>query len=163
MPDHMTPEQRHRCMSRIRGKDTKPEMLVRRWLWSQGYRYRLHVKSLPGRPDVVLRKLRTVIFVNGCFWHGHESCRGFRLPETNEEFWRSKIDANRRRDARNATLLRRMGWHVFTVWECQLTSDSRRHTLLSLSRRLSALLLASCARPTRYSLPDDETACAAEP
>ena len=82
MPDTMTPEQRHRCMAAIRGKDTRPEMVVRRWLWAQGYRYRLHVRRLPGTPDIVLHRYHTVINVNGCFWHGHEGCPHFTLPKT---------------------------------------------------------------------------------
>ena len=139
----MTPEQRHRCMSRIRSKNTKPEMLVRRWMWKQGFRYRLHVRALPGSPDIVLRRLRVVIFVNGCFWHGHERCAAFRLPASHQDFWQQKIDNNRRRDARNAAWLRRMGWHVFTVWECQLTPNRKQRTLLGLSQRLSAITLAA--------------------
>lgn len=143
MSDTMTPEQRHRCMSRIRSKNTKPELIVRRWLWRQGFRYRLHVGALPGSPDIVLQRLQVVIFVNGCFWHGHERCATFRLPASNQEFWRQKIDNNRQRDARNAAWLRRMGWHVFTVWECQLTPARRQRTLLGLSQRLSTLTLAA--------------------
>lgn len=96
--DKMTPEQRHHCMSSIRSKNTKPEMVVRRYLFSRGFRFRVNVKRLPGTPDIVLRKYRTVIFVNGCFWHGHEGCKYFVLPKSNVEFWKDKIERNRRRD-----------------------------------------------------------------
>ena len=88
----MTPEQRHRCMAAIKGKDTKPELIVRKYLFSRGLRFRIQVRKLPGRPDIVLRKYRTVIFVDGCFWHGHEGCRYFRLPKSNVDFWRAKIE-----------------------------------------------------------------------
>ena len=126
----MTPEQRHRCMSRIKGRDTKPELVVRRWLWRQGFRYRLYVKSLPGHPDIVMRKWMTVILVNGCFWHGHECNK--RRPTTNAQFWREKIDRNRERDKRNQELLQAAGWHVIVVWECQLTPKRRHDTLREL-------------------------------
>ena len=135
----MTPEQRHRCMSRIRARDTKPELVVRRWLWHQGFRYRLYVKSLPGRPDIVMRKWRTVIFVNGCFWHGHD-CQQ-RQPVTNARFWREKIDRNRRRDARNQELLQAAGWNVIVVWECQLSPKRRLTTLRELDVVLSRIVL----------------------
>ena len=98
MTDIMTREQRSRCMSAIRGKDTKPEMTVRKYLFSRGLRFRLQVKKLPGRPDIVLPKYRTVIFVDGCFWHGHEGCRYYRLPKSNVEFWQNKISRNIERD-----------------------------------------------------------------
>ena len=103
----MTPEQRHRCMSRIKGRDTKPELVVRRWLWHQGFRYRLYVKSLPGRPDIVMRKWKTAIFVNGCFWHGHDCNK--RKPSTNAQFWQDKINRNRERDASNQAKLQAAG------------------------------------------------------
>ena len=96
--DTMSPQQRHKNMAAIRSADTKPEMTVRRWLHSRGFRYRLNHPRLPGHPDIVLRKYRTCIFVNGCFWHGHEGCRYFRLPKTNIDFWRTKIERNRERD-----------------------------------------------------------------
>ena len=144
MADKMTPEQRHRCMSRIRGRDTKPELVVRRWLWHQGFRYRLYVKSLPGRPDIVMRKWRTAIFVNGCFWHGHE-CQRHR-PATNAQFWQEKITRNRERDERNQTALRAAGWHVIVVWECQLTAKHRQETLRELDLALSRIVLEQNAR-----------------
>lgn len=141
MTDKMTPEQRHRCMSRIKGKNTKPEMIVRRWLWHQGYRYRLNVDSLPGRPDIVLTKFSTVIFVNGCFWHAHDDCDKYRLPSTNVDFWTAKFHRNKARDLRNYHLLHEMGWYVLVVWECQLSRDQRQDTLMALSRRLSQIYM----------------------
>ena len=95
-------------------------MVVRRYLFSRGFRFRVNVKRLPGTPDIVLRKYRTVIFVNGCFWHGHEGCKYFVLPKSNVEFWKDKIERNRRRDLKERIQLRYMGWHVMQVWECQL-------------------------------------------
>lgn len=107
-------------MSRIRGKDTGPEMVVRRELFARGFRYRLHAKDLPGRPDIVLPKFGAVVIVDGCFWHGHRRCKVFRLPKTRVAFWKAKIDQNRMRDAKNRKLLRQSGWLVIRVWECQL-------------------------------------------
>jgi len=101
MADRMTPEQRHRCMSAIRGKDTKPEMMVRRYLFAKGLRYRVNNRKLPGTPDIVLKKYKTVVFIDGCFWHGHEGCRYYKLPKTNEYFWRHKIAMNMARDFAN--------------------------------------------------------------
>ena len=123
MADHLTPAQRHNCMSRIRSKATKPEMEVRRWLWAHGYRYRLNVKSVPGKPDIVMRKYRTAIFVNGCFWHGHEGCSQFVMPKSNTDFWRTKIESNRKRDQQNYDILIRNGWQVLVIWQCQRTRD----------------------------------------
>ena len=163
MADTMTPEQRHRCMSRIRSKNTKPEMTVRRWLWKQGYRYRLNVKQLPGRPDIVLTKYNTVIFVNGCFWHAHENCDKYRVPLSNSDFWTAKFKRNRERDERNYHILHKMGWHVLVVWECQLAEKNRRDTLLALSRRLSEIFL-DLHHVNRYpSFDDNEVSIAAEP
>ena len=100
MSDTMTPAQRHRCMSLIRSKDTKPEIKVRKWLWFHGYRYRLCAKGVPGKPDIVMRRYRTAIFVNGCFWHGHEGCGKFKMPQSNVEFWEAKIKRNHRAQRR---------------------------------------------------------------
>lgn len=141
MTDKMTPQQRHRCMSRIKSIDTKPEMIVRRWIWKGGFRYRVHVKSLPGTPDIVIRKLKTVIFVNGCFWHGHIAGECFRPSKSNVEFWATKIQRNRDRDIRNYEILKSQGWNVLIVWECQLTKKRRQDTLKALSLRLSRILL----------------------
>ena len=155
MVDRMTQEQRHKCMSRIRGRDTKPELVVRRWLWRQGYRYRLYVKALPGRPDIVMRKWRTVIFVNGCFWHGHE-CQKHQ-PATNARFWQEKIARNRQRDERNMALLQAAGWNVIVIWECQLMSKRRQTTLRELDVALSRIVLdRTTPKPRPYKQPDDE-------
>lgn len=154
MADKMTPEQRHRCMSRIRGRDTKPEMVVRRWLWRQGYRYRLYVKALPGRPDIVMRKWQTVIFVNGCFWHGHD-CQKHR-PATNAQFWQEKITRNRERDAQNQMLLQAAGWNVIVVWECQLSPKRRQETLRDLDVALSRIVLERTSRGKGYATPQEE-------
>ena len=126
MADVLSPDQRHRCMSHIRSKDTKPELKVRKWLWGHGYRYRLNVKSVPGKPDIVMRPYRTAIFVNGCFWHGHENCRKARIPKSNIGFWEAKIKRNRERDERVTAELESMGWRVIVVWECEIDRKSYR-------------------------------------
>lgn len=120
MADRMTSEQRHRCMASIRSKDTKPEILVRRYLFARGLRYRIHVNRLPGSPDIVFRKYKTVVFVDGCFWHGHEGCRHYVLPKSNTEFWQAKVDRNRARDRRDDEALEKLGWRVIRFWECGL-------------------------------------------
>ena len=141
MPDILTPTQRHRCMSRIRSKATKPELLVRRWLWAHGYRYRLNVRSVPGKPDIVMRKYRTAIFVNGCFWHGHEGCAMFVMPKSNTDFWKNKIENNRKRDQRNYSILIENGWQVLVVWQCQLSKDSLENTMQSVAIALNENLI----------------------
>lgn len=113
-------EARSRNMAAIRGKDTKPEMVVRKGLYARGLRYRLHAKKLPGKPDLVFPSLKTALFVNGCFWHAHEGCRYFKVPKTDTERWLSKFEENRSRDRRNCSLLRELGWRVIIVWECSL-------------------------------------------
>ena len=160
--DKLTKEQRHRCMASIRGKDTKPELLVRRFLFSRGFRYRLNHPRLPGRPDIVLRKYRTVIFVNGCFWHGHEGCKHYVVPKSNTEFWTAKIERNRARDIDEQHELAAMGWHCITVWECQLKPAIRKNTLKSLVYTLNRIYLQD-HRIRRYELPEEESAMAAEP
>lgn len=120
-------------MSRIKGKRTKPEDLVAKYLFAQGYRYRRNVKSLPGTPDIVLKKYRTVIFINGCFWHMHEGCKYFVWPENNAEFWKEKLLANKRRDEEKIKQLTSNGWKVLVIWECQLKSAVRDATLAMLS------------------------------
>ena len=110
-------------MSLIKGKDTKPEILARKYLFSHGFRYRKNVKELPGKPDVVLAKYKTCIFINGCFWHKHEDCRYFVWPKTNAEFWKNKIETNVIRDRNNYELLRAEGWNVIVIWECDLKKD----------------------------------------
>lgn len=121
MSDTLTNEQRHHCMSQIRSKNTKPEVLVRKELFRRGYRYRINVSKLPGKPDIVLPKYKTVIFVNGCFWHGHEGCKHFVLPKSNVEYWQAKIRSNQRRDKNAIIMLQQIGWNVITIWECNLT------------------------------------------
>ena len=141
MADKMTKIQRHYCMSRIRSKDTKPEMLVRRHLHARGHRYRINVRQLPGTPDIVLRKYKTVIFINGCFWHGHEGCRYFVMPKSNTEFWQKKIGRNRQRDIEKRIQLRRMGWHTIIIWECELKPKNRHTTLQALEQTLNKIFL----------------------
>lgn len=141
MTDKMTHSQRHHCMSNIKSKNTKPEIIVRRWIWNDGFRYRLHVKSLPGTPDIVIHKLKTIIFINGCFWHGHIAGKCYRLPKSNVSFWTSKIQKNRERDTINYLLLKSLGWKIIVIWECQLAKDKRIKTLRDLSLELSKTLL----------------------
>ena len=124
MPDRLALVQRHHCMSRIRGKNTKPEILVRKGLHARGFRFRLHNKKLPGSPDIVLPKYSVAIMVNGCFWHGHKRCRYATKPKTNVEFWETKIARNRHRDEVTNAHLEALGWHVITVWECELRGKS---------------------------------------
>lgn len=136
MADVHTPEKRSYNMSRIRSKDTKPEELVRKYLFSQGFRYRKYDRRLPGKPDIVLPKYKTVIFVNGCFWHGHEGCRYFVWPKNNAEFWTEKITGNILRDKRNREILVNQGWRVIEIWECELKKSSVQETLDRLVQEL---------------------------
>lgn len=141
MPDILTPQQRHYCMSRVRDKATKPELIVRHWLWSHGYRYRLNVKSVPGKPDIVLRKYRTAIFVNGCFWHGHEGCSKYTIPKSNTNFWIAKVQYNKDRDQKEYGNLRKAGWQVIVVWECQLKKANIEGTMREVEHSLNSYLL----------------------
>ena len=158
----MTPAQRHRCMSHIRSKDTKPELKVRQWLWHHGYRYRLNVKSVPGSPDIVMRPYRTAIFVNGCFWHGHyvelspaqyqspainSPC--CKIPKSNREFWVNKIRRNQQRDQRNYQILRDNGWQVIVIWECQLKPVLIERTMREVELRLNQCFLAIHSQKVR--------------
>lgn len=122
-------KKRSAVMAKIKSKDTKPEWIVRRYLFSRGYRYRKNVRGMPGTPDIVMRKYGIVIFIHGCFWHGHTDGH---LPHSNVDFWREKIERNKQRDARNKAELKRMGWRVMTIWECQLKPAVRRQTLLEM-------------------------------
>lgn len=131
--DRLSKEHRSWNMSRIRGKDTKPELIVRSVLHRMGYRFRVHVKGLPGTPDIVLPKYRTVIFVHGCFWHRHTACKNAYEPKGRSHFWSEKLKANVRRDERNEKALRKLGWYVTVIWECQLTSPRQ------IARRLRAI------------------------
>ena len=150
--DKLSAEQRHKTMASIRGKDTKPEMIVRKGLWSRGFRYRLNSPKLPGHPDLVLRKYRTCIFVNGCFWHGHdvqlnieilkiENSKCCKIPMTNREFWVAKIRRNQERDIEEQKRLAEMGWHCITIWECELKPSKREQTLKSLAFTLNKIWL----------------------
>lgn len=124
-------------MSRIKGKKTKPEEVVAKYLFANGFRYRRNVKGLPGTPDIVLKKYRTVIFVNGCFWHCHEGCKWFVLPETNAEFWKKKFDCNRERDKQNYKKLQDDGWNVIIVWECEIRHSDRKMRLETLVEEIT--------------------------
>ena len=169
--DKLSAEQRHANMAAIKSKGTKPEMIVRRYLWAHGFRYRLNHRRLPGHPDLVLRKYRTCIFVNGCFWHGHqvsltpvqlpssplvsrgsetpkgegseqiENSECCKIPKTNREFWVAKIRRNKERDKEEQRRLAEMGWHCITVWECELTPKRREETLESLAFTLNHIFL----------------------
>lgn len=136
MADIKSREARSYNMSRIRCKDTKPEEIVRKYLFSKGFRYRKNDKKLPGTPDIVLPKYKTAIFVNGCFWHGHQGCKYFVWPRNNAEFWKQKIQANIQRDAQKHAQLKELGWNVIVIWECELRSDLRVHTLSTLEHKM---------------------------
>ena len=152
----MTPEQRHKNMAAIRASSTKPEIIVRKYLWGHGFRYRLNHKRLPGKPDIVLRKYRTCIFVNGCFWHKHEGCKYFVIPKTRTEFWLNKVNRNQERDIEVKKKLASMGWHSITIWECELKSNKKDATLQSLVYTLSKILLQD-HKVKRNELPEEET------
>lgn len=123
-------------MSHIKSKNTKPEVLVRRYLFAHGFRFRLHCKDLPGNPDIVLSKYKTVIFINGCFWHGHAGCKYSTIPATNREFWAAKIAGNAERDISAIATLDSMGWKVIVIWQCQLKPKTRDLTLEKLTKDL---------------------------
>ena len=169
--DKLSAQQRHANMAAIRSKDTKPEMIVRKGLWRRGFRYRLNHKRLPGHPDLVLRKYRTCIFVNGCFWHGHnvmfegrgkmedlilnsECCK---IPKTNREFWVAKIRRNKERDKEEQRKLAEMGWHCIIVWECELKPSKREETLDSIAFTLNHIWLQDHgAKTTPYPQLEEE-------
>lgn len=133
MADVHSKETRSYNMSRIKDKNTKPEMLVRQFLHANGFRYRIHVKDMPGKPDIVLPKYKTVIFVQGCFWHGHDQCRYYVIPKTKTEWWLNKINGNKTKDLTNIELLENAGWRVIEIWECGLKADQK---LLTFKRLL---------------------------
>lgn len=145
--DRLTPEQRHTCMSRIRSKDTGPERAVRHLAHAMGFRYRLHVKGLPGRPDLVFPRLRKVLFVHGCFWHAHGCRLSRRPPATHTRFWREKFARNASRDQQNLRALWQAGWQVLVVWECETQDQERLRSLL-------AAFLSAPAGPVNYDLAD---------
>lgn len=147
-------------MAAIKGKDTKPEIIVRKYLFSRGLRYRVNNRKLPGSPDIVLKKYKTVVFIDGCFWHGHEGCKYFRLPKSNVDFWRHKIAMNIARDYASGVDLRLAGWRVIRIWECEIrTKANREETLSCLYARITGL-------PIPHPYQPDETSsesAAAEP
>lgn len=135
--DVLSKQQRSLNMSRIQGKDTKPEMMIRKWLWSNGYRYRLHKKDIPGKPDIVFIGRKKVIFVHGCFWHRH-NCKFFKWPETNSDFWKKKIEGNVSRDNRNYQLLTENKWLYLVVWECETKTGKPEQLFDKIERFLSS-------------------------
>ena len=173
----LTSQQRHANMAAIHSKDTKPEMVVRKWLWGHGFRYRLNHPRLPGKPDIVMRKYRTCIFVNGCFWHGHhvqlqtaqidngqlimDNSECCKIPKTNREFWVAKIRSNQERDTRVQHELAAMGWHSITIWECELKPKVREKTLESLAFTLNKIFLQD-HNIRHYEIPEEEPLMAAE-
>lgn len=139
MPDILTPERRSKLMSKVKGKDTDIEKIVRSALHRRGLRFRKHASYLPGKPDIVLPKYRTVIFVHGCFWHGHENCKRGKLPETRQEFWKRKIEGNVKRDKDNVRALEDMGWHVLLVWECSIKHRKAVEVEAALSKMAESI------------------------
>ncbi len=132
MADVHEPETRSYNMSQVSGKDTKPEMIVRKFLHANGFRYGLHRKNLPGKPDLVLPKYNSVIFVHGCFWHAHENCKYFTVPETRTQWWKNKLYGNKNRDEKNIKTLEKLGWKVITVWGCEIKPKKRENRLTKL-------------------------------
>ena len=152
MVDKLTKAERSSNMSRIRGKDTGPELVVRSLLYKLGFRFRLHTKGLPGRPDIVMKRHRTIIFVHGCFWHRHRKCKDATVPKTRTAWWLEKLEGNAKRDKRNVGRLRYAGWRVLTIWECQTEKAAKLE--MRLSRLLSATnkTVASRHRPAKKRL-----------
>lgn len=136
MPDVHTPEQRHKNMAAIHSSSTKPELKLRRALWSLGFRYRINEKHLPGKPDIVLPKYRTVVFIHGCFWHGHKDCEYYTVPKTNTDFWTAKITRNQQRDQEVWRQLEAKGWYVIIVWECELKKHRFEDTVNSVAAEI---------------------------
>ena len=136
--DSITPEHRSWNMSQVKGKDTKPELKVRSWLFKNGYRYRKNDKRLPGKPDVVMPKYRVVIFVHGCFWHRHPGCKNTRTPKSNIEFWETKFSRNVENDKRHVRELEDLGWRVITSWECELGNKTFEDTMKRVEQEILA-------------------------
>lgn len=173
--DRLTPQQRHKNMAAIHAMDTEPEMIVRCGLWKRGFRYKLNHKKLPGHPDLVLRKYKTCIFVNGCFWHGHnvalpqmsdgrslmeeliENSECCKIPKTNREFWIAKIQRNKQRDKAEQRKLASMGWHCITVWECELKPSKREETLDSIAFTLNHIYLQDHSIQKSYDFTEEES------
>lgn len=160
MTDVHSRETRSYNMSRIRDKNTKPELLVRKYLFSNGFRFRVNVKELPGKPDIVLPKYKTVIFIHGCFWHGHEGCKYFVIPKTRTEWWIEKIRKNTEHDQKVHTDLKVLGWNIMTIWECQLKPQKRQQTLENIVALLEKLWLDN---HKKQYIPDQTIYLAAEP
>ena len=173
--DKLSPQQRHKNMAAIHSKGTKPEMIVRKWLWKEGFRYRLNHNRLPGHPDIVLRKYRTCVFVNGCFWHGHHvdlqsddlpttivNSACCKIPKTNREFWVRKIQRNQKRDKEEQRKLAQMGWHCITLWECELRPAVREMTLQALAHTLNQIFLDDHHVKRMYVAEEEEHWMAAE-
>ena len=127
--DIFSKSKRSDIMSKVSGKDTKPEIIVKKYLFSKGFRYRKNVKDLPGKPDIVLPKYKTILFIHGCFWHGHENCEAAKLPASNIDYWTKKVSSNVTRDLHNRKILRELGWSVIVLWECELKIKSREKRL----------------------------------
>lgn len=134
MPEKLTPEQRSWIMSRVKSIDTKPEKIVRSWLHINGWRFRLYGKELPGRPDIVMKKNSTVIFVHGCFWHSHQNCSRSTKPKTNREFWKKKLEINKERDKKVREQLTQLGWNVIIIWECEIKNGTFKELLMAALR-----------------------------
>ena len=154
----LNPSQRSYNMSMIKGKGTKPEMIVRKFLYGNGYRYLLNVKSLPGKPDIVVKKYGVVIFINGCFWHGHEGCKYFKIPKTRTEWWKAKFERNIARDAKVRDELRQKGWRTMVIWECQLKPKVCEQTLKELAYILDVSYLERLTRSYKnHGIGESET------
>ncbi|ONF90883.1 very short patch repair endonuclease [Leptospira santarosai] len=139
MADTFTKEKRSSIMANISGKDSKPEVLVRKFLFSLGYRYRKNYTKLIGKPDIVLKKYNTILFVHGCFWHGHRNCKFSTLPVSNKSFWENKINNNSIRDKKNSKILKKLGWKIIIIWQCELMNKKKREKSFSkIIRKLSA-------------------------
>lgn len=138
MADIFSKSKRSEIMSNISAKNTKPEIILRKALFAKGYRYRINYKKLPGKPDIVLSKHKTVIFVNGCFWHGHSQCKDAHLPKTNIEFWKNKIESNVERDKRNIQQLEELGWNVILIWECEIKKKNMNSLITRIINSLSS-------------------------
>lgn len=135
--DTFSSEKRSNIMSKVLSKDTKPEIIVRKFLFSRGFRYRKNVNTLAGKPDIVLAKYKTIIFIHGCFWHGHVNCPAYRMPKSNIEYWQKKISTNIERDIQNINSLKSMGWNIVIVWECELKKKSRNKRLEALIKQIT--------------------------
>lgn len=149
MADHLSIKERSLNMSKIKSKDTKPEVILRKYLYAQGFRYRINVKNLLGTPDIVMKKYKLVIFVNGCFWHGHENCSRFRYPKSNIEYWIPKIEKNIQRDRLIKETLISQDWSAITIWECMLKKKNRDNTFNDLSQMISKIILNQYKTPNK--------------